>query len=111
MLQVNKTLRYLEISENCIKDDEMSALACSIQASTTLRLGDTRYKAHEFTNKTLRLIRETYHSSNISQGYLDAVFSSEEMDFEGSKFTTRVYTILLFFNCRMVYLFVTPLLA
>ena len=36
VLMVNKTLKCLDISENYIEHDELAALACSIQANTTL---------------------------------------------------------------------------
>ena len=106
ILRVNKTLKCLEISENYVKDSKMSALASSIQASNTLiklRLSETRHKTHEFTNETLRLIHES-HCSNESGGYLDAVFSSKEMEFEGNQLTTLIYRI--FYYCLITEWFI-----
>jgi len=60
MLQVNKTLKILDISKTYIEDDdEMSTLACKIKANTTLIKLDITYPhslRHKcrFSNETLR---------------------------------------------------------
>ena len=92
MLQVNKTLNCLDISRNYIIDDEMSALAGSIRASTTLiklRLSDTRRhrEVHEFTNESLRIMSTNTSFNNFNNEchiFLDADFSSGDIDFEGN---------------------------
>ena len=87
VLRVNRTLRYLDISRNYIEYDEISALACSIQANTTLvklKITDIHYKSHEFkfTNETLKLIGKVLYNGPKYQ--IDITCSGGEMDFEGN---------------------------
>ena len=90
VLRVNKTLKCLDISENFIEYDELSTLACSIQANTTLiklKISDTHYK-FKFTNETLKLVNEVHHSgntmfSNERKHWLGVTCSGGEVDFEG----------------------------
>ena len=105
LLRINKTLKCLDISKNYIKDDEMSALACSILASTTiikLKLSDTRHKAHEFMNEALRLKGVTTYNDG-SYCYSTAIFSREEMNFEG---IYQLSTLLYYCYCLITEWFI-----
>ena len=90
MLRVNTTVTCLDISENFIEYDELSALACSIQASTTLiklKISNIHYESHnfQFTNKTLKVIAEVCHgSTNEHHRQVNVTCSGGEMDFEGN---------------------------
>ena len=68
MLRVNKTLKYLEISRNCIGDDGIKAISDSLHVNTTL----IQLKAYycNFHDEGAKCIAEMLHKNN-SLKYLD----------------------------------------
>ena len=75
MLLVNKTLTHLDISNNNIGDDGITAVTCSIQANTTL-LELTAFKC-ELHSKGLQSIDEML-KNNKTLKKLDIAYNGDE---------------------------------
>ena len=75
MLQVNKILTHLDISNNDIGDDGITAVTCSVQANTTL-LELTAFKC-EFHSKGLQSIDEML-KNNKTLKKLDIAYNGDE---------------------------------
>ena len=76
MLEANKTLKFLNISNNHIGDDGTTAIACGITTNTDTTLTKLKISGCEFHSKGTKSIADvlkrnkTLRSLNISQNYI-----------------------------------------